>query len=63
MPRFWDLIKNEEGRNILRSLMPPGWDPDKPWSDIETLEEIDRLIRQKPKDKLAAILAGERRAR
>lgn len=62
MPRFWDLIKDEKGRNILRSLMPSGWDPDNPYLDIETLEEIDRIIRQKPKGKLAAILAGKTQA-
>lgn len=62
MPRFWDLIKTEEEKNFLRSFMPPGWDPDKASLDIETLEEIDRLIRKKPKGKLAAILAGKSQA-
>lgn len=63
MPRFWDLIKTEEEKNFLRSFMPPGWDPDKPYRYIETLEEIERLVREKPKGKLAAILAGKNKGR
>jgi len=58
MPRFWDLLKTEEERNYLRSFMPVEWNPDEPFCDLETLEEIDRLMRQKPKGELAAILAG-----
>ena len=63
MPRFWDLIKTEKEKNFLRSFMPPGWDPDKPCRDIETLEEIERLVREKPKVKLAAIVAGKNEER
>lgn len=38
--------------------MPPGWDPDGPFVEIETLDEIDRLMREMPRGVLAAMLAG-----
>jgi len=57
MPRLWDII-SVEARELLKSLMPLGWDPDKPYVDIETLEEIDKLIREKPQGELADILSG-----
>ena len=58
MPRFWDLLKTQEEKNYLLSFMRAGWDPGSALPDLEPLEEIDRLMREKPRGKLAAILAG-----
>jgi len=59
MPKFWDLLKTEDEKDHLRSFMPPNWELDQTFPDIEPLEEIDRLIRQKPQGELAAFLAGK----
>ncbi|MBA7596809.1 hypothetical protein ES703_03799 [subsurface metagenome] len=59
MFRFWDLLKTEREKDYLRSLMPPGWEPGLRFPEIETLEEIDRLIRQMPRGEFASFVAGK----
>ena len=53
MPTFWDILK-EEDKEKLKAFMPKGWKP--PISknkkvEIESLEELDYLMRQMPGSK------------
>lgn len=59
MFRFWDLLKTKREKDFLRSFMPLGWQPVQPFPEIETLEEIDRIMREKPRGELAASLSGK----
>lgn len=52
MPILWYLI-NDEARETLRALLPKKWKPPAdPWqpvtleSEVESLEEIDKLMRK-----------------
>lgn len=54
MPLLWDTL-SQENKEKLRSLMPEDWQPSgskgekvKVEGKIESLEELEKIMRQKP---------------
>lgn len=63
MPSLWDCISNDKGTREaqlarIKRYMPKGWEPPHDW-DIENLEEIVKLMQEKPEGNQAIVTEGK----